>query len=120
MAREAVIQTECPTCGPHHLFPGDFRCGLDPKTPGLAICEYTCPSCSNVVIFPALAQAAKILLVYGADRTSGIVPFELLERHSAPALTADDVLDFALALQHMETLPNDLETNIPDTHEKDP
>lgn len=120
MSRQAVVQTECPTCGPLNLSSASFRCGIDPKSPGLAICEYICPSCSSIVLFPALPQAAEALMAYGAGRSSGTVPFEVLEPHSGPTLTADDLLDFGLALQHMETLPQELQTEMRDLSKVDP
>jgi hypothetical protein len=50
----------------------------------------------------------------GSRQEFKTLPFELRERHSALSLSEDELLDFALALEHTEILPDGLETNVRD------
>jgi hypothetical protein len=51
-----------------------------------------------MVLVPAGPVAVETMREGGAGHMSGCVPFELLEPHTGPPLSWDDVLDFRLAL----------------------
>jgi hypothetical protein len=97
--RSAIeVRVVCPGCGPLVVPAQAFRCELEAAaTKGL--CEVRCPICSALVVLAAAASAVATMRNAGAGPMDGSVPFELLESHSGPPLSWDDVLDFKLALE---------------------
>lgn len=91
------VQAECPWCGMVSLHPKDVRCETEPRT-GEALCEVTCPVCVRVVYARTTPEGVGIIRAAGASRIEGLVPFELLERRTGPALRWDEVLDLLAAL----------------------
>jgi hypothetical protein len=77
----------------------DFRCELETASRE-GICELRCPVCSATILLPAAAPAVETLWRAGAGHMGGTAPFELLEPHTGPPLSWDDVLDFKLALEN--------------------
>jgi hypothetical protein len=86
------VQAECPWCGTVTLRPEEVRCEADPRT-GEALCEINCPVCHRVVYAKTTGEGVKIIKAAGALGIAGLVPFELLERRSGPALLWDEILD---------------------------
>lgn len=89
----------CPGCGPMVVPAAELRCELE-AAGRQGICELRCPVCSTTVLVPAVAPAVAALWKAGAHHMSGSVPFELLEPHTGPPLSWDEVLDFKLALEN--------------------
>jgi hypothetical protein len=92
------VRVSCPGCGPMLVPAGEFQCEVD-ASEGKGLCEMRCPVCSAIVVLPAAASAVETLLRAGAGHMHGSIPFELLEPHTGPPLSWDDVLDFKLALK---------------------
>ncbi|HLJ08588.1 MAG TPA: hypothetical protein VKX24_08620 [Acidimicrobiia bacterium] len=91
------VQAECPWCGMVTLPPAEVRCATDPSS-NEGLCEVTCPKCLRVVYARTTAQGVEIIQAAGAQPIVGLVPFELLERRSGPALDWDQLLDLLAAL----------------------
>ncbi len=97
------VRVVCPGCGPVVLPATELRCELV-ASGDKGICELRCPVCSTMVLVPAGPAAVETMRDGGAGHMSGSVPFELLEPHSGPPLSWDDVLDFQLALSGSDLL----------------
>ena len=83
------------------LRPEEVRCEADPRT-DQALCEINCPVCHRVVYAKTTGEGVKIIKSAGAVGIAGLVPFELLERRSGPALLWDEILDVLAALDATE------------------
>ena len=91
------VRLVCPGCGAVVLPARELRCELV-ASGDKGICELRCPVCSTMVLVPAGPVAVETMRDGGAGHMTGSVPFELLEPHSGPPLSWDEVLDFKLAL----------------------
>jgi hypothetical protein len=100
MRERIQVRAACPTCGPVLVDGELLRCEMEPAAPkpSRGLCELICPGCSRALLFPTAAAVLKALFEGGVQHSSGAVPFELLEAHTGPALSWDDLLDFKLAL----------------------
>jgi hypothetical protein len=83
------------------LRPTQVRCEADPRTDE-ALCEINCPVCHRVVYAKTSGEGVRIIKAAGAVGIAGLVPFELLERRSGPALLWDEILDMLAALEQTE------------------
>ena len=101
MRSDIKVRVVCPGCGPLVVPAADVRCELE-ATGHKGICELRCPVCSIMVFVAAEAAAVEAMRGGGAGHMSGSVPFELLEPHTGPPLSWDDLLDFKLALDGSE------------------
>jgi hypothetical protein len=97
MINAIKVRVVCPGCGPVVLPAKELRCEVQAPG-GEGICELSCPVCSTLLIVPAGPVAVETMRDGGAGHMSGSVPFELLEPHTGPPLTWDDILDFKLEL----------------------
>ena len=97
MSGTVKVRVVCPGCGPVVLPAKALRCELE-AAGDKGICELRCPVCSTMVLVPAGPVAVETMRDGGAGHMTGSVPFELLEPHSGPPLSWDEVLDFKLAL----------------------
>lgn len=93
------IEAECPWCGLVQVEVPDLRCEVAPHGTTEALCEFTCPMCSRLVLAPVPAAGVETLRRLGAGPVRGSVPFELLEPHPEAPLSWDDVLDAHVALE---------------------
>lgn len=92
-----TIKASCPGCGDVELTPQQVR---------LVVCSvkawsyygFSCPECLEDVRKPAGTDVVSLLASGGVVAERWVVPAEVLEEHSGPALSYDDVLDFALWL----------------------
>jgi hypothetical protein len=91
------VRVVCPGCGPLVVPAAELRCEVEDEG-GKGICELSCPVCSATLVVRAQAAAVEIMRDGGAGHMTGSVPFELLEPHTGPPLSWDDLLDFKLAL----------------------
>ncbi|MBL8928927.1 MAG: hypothetical protein JNL54_02275 [Kineosporiaceae bacterium] len=96
-----TIKASCPSCGDVELTPPQVR---------LVVCSvkawsyyaFTCGSCLEEVRKPAGRDVVALLVSGGVIAEPWAVPAEALEEHHGPALSYDDVLDFALWLDHAD------------------
>ncbi|MGH9038025.1 MAG: hypothetical protein ACRD0O_19880 [Acidimicrobiia bacterium] len=98
MRSNVKARAVCPGCGPMVVPAAELRCELE-AAGRQGICELKCPVCSTTVLLPAVSPEVETLWRAGAGHMIGSVPFELLEPHTGPPLSWDDVLDFKLALE---------------------
>ena len=63
-----------------------------------ALCEFPCPGCERSLLLPIAPAEIPTLVLLGA-RTERSLPFELLEAHSGPAVSWDEVLDLHFELE---------------------
>lgn len=92
-----TIKASCPGCGDVELTPAQVR---------LVVCTvkswsyyaFICTQCQDEVRKPAGRDVVALLISGGVVAEPWTVPSEALEEHHGPALTYDDVLDFALWL----------------------
>ncbi|MFZ0158049.1 MAG: hypothetical protein WAL50_03380 [Kineosporiaceae bacterium] len=96
-----TIKASCPSCGDVELTPPQVR---------LVVCSvrawsyyaFTCGSCLDEVRKPAGRDVVALLVSGGVIAEPWAVPAEALEEHTGPTLCYDDVLDFALWLDHAD------------------
>ena len=99
----------CPVCGDVDLTPAQVR---------LVVCSriewsyyaFACTDCNDEIRKPADEEIISLLITGGVDADMWEIPAEALEEHIGPAITYDDVLDFVLALEDLDSfaamLPN--------------
>src|ERR1700759_1028549 len=96
-----TIKAPCPTCGAVELTSAQVR---------LVVCSiqdwsfyaFTCHTCHDEVRKPAASDVVTLLQSGGVLAGVGPVPAEAMENHAGPAISYDDVLDFALRLQALD------------------
>ncbi|MDP9436073.1 MAG: hypothetical protein M3P93_13115 [Actinomycetota bacterium] len=95
-----TIKASCPACGEVELTPADVALMVCSHAP-LSYYAFCCPSCSEEVRKPADDHVVSLLVSGGVPAQVWDLPAEVLEQSrsaAAPALTYDDLLDFALQL----------------------
>lgn len=93
-----VINACCFDCGQVQVTEHDVLlmvCNLAP----LSYYEFRCTLCSVLVRRPADEHVVAMLMCGGVRAQVWTVPAEAAEAHTGPALSYDDLLDFAEALQ---------------------
>lgn len=85
------VNGRCPQCGPVTLPTTAVECGVS-HADELGLCEFLCPGCERLLLHAIPATDLWTLLLLGAQR-SQTLPFELLEPHSGPTVSWDDVFD---------------------------
>ncbi len=96
-AQVTTIKATCPSCGEVELTPDDIE---------LRVCTHAaasyyvfgCPSCATDIQKPADDRVIQLLISGGVKAVVWELPGEVLEEHSGPAFTHDDLLDFHLLL----------------------
>lgn len=106
-----VIRTMCTNCSADlEMAPADLH--LVTYDRGDAdFYEFVCPDCGDLVQKPADVHVIRVLRFGKVPETRRQVPAELLDpqRREGGPFTPDDLLDFALALQSMDSVPPELE-----------
>jgi hypothetical protein len=92
-----TIKASCPTCGEVELTPADVALMVCSK-PSLSYYAFDCHTCARQIRKPADPQVVSLLISGGVPAQRWALPAEALEVHDGPALTYDDLLDFALHL----------------------
>jgi hypothetical protein len=92
-----TIKASCSMCGEVDLTPADVSLMVCSHAP-LSYYAFCCPSCQETVRKPADDHVVALLVSGGVPAQVWDVPAEALEVSSGPALTYDDLLDFALGL----------------------
>lgn len=96
-----TIKATCPACGEVELTVEQIRlvvCSL----PDLSYYAFDCTRCIHEVRKPADKNIVSLLISGGVTATRWQIPAEALEEKIGPAITYDDVLDFALRMRRVE------------------
>jgi hypothetical protein len=96
-----TIKASCPVCGDVELRPAQLR---------LVVCNraewsyyaFTCTTCADEIRKPADEEVVALLVSGGVVAERWTIPAEALEDRLGPAISYDDVLDFALALDRVD------------------
>lgn len=97
MRHQGLVQAECATCG-HVIAPAsELVCAVS-EDDVAALCEFPCPRCDRVLMLPLAPTEVSTLILLGAHKARSM-PFELLEEHSGPAVSWDEILDLHLELE---------------------
>ena len=102
MSEDLILDAECPRCGVVELERDQVWLVLASEA-DLSHYAFACPGCEQVVRHHADADIVDVLLPLLAVETLD-VPAEALEDRGGPALTTDDLIDFCLALDALDTL----------------
>ena len=92
-----VVQADCPTCGRIETSAANLACGIS-ETDGAALCEFRCPSCGRILLRPIPSVEIPTLLLLGARKAGGPLPFELVEPHRGSTVSWNEVLDLHFEL----------------------
>ena len=98
-----TIKATCPTCGEVELTADDLTLMVCNQAP-LSYYAFRCPRCVEEVRKPADDHIISLLVSGGVRATNWAVPAEALEAHSGPAISYDELLDFALTMERTEYL----------------
>jgi predicted RNA-binding Zn-ribbon protein involved in translation (DUF1610 family) len=104
MKDRGLIRAECPTCGEVIAPASELVCGVS-EAEETALYEFQCPGCDRVLLIPLAPTEVPTLVLLGA-RKGRSLPFELLEAHSGPTVSWDEVLDLHFELEH-QSFPQD-------------
>jgi hypothetical protein len=96
-----IVKASCPTCGDVELTACELRFVLN-SVADRSFYQFTCDTCDGRVTKPACQAVVRLLILGGVEPERVDVPAEALEDHHGPALTWDDVLDFAAALDRTD------------------
>ena len=102
-----LIKASCPSCGEVELTPADVSLMVCSHAP-LSYYAFTCTGCSHEVRKHADDHVVSLLVSGGVPATVWEVPAEALEPRSGPALSYDDLLDFALGLGETDLLAEEI------------
>jgi hypothetical protein len=92
-----IIKATCPSCGDVELSRDQVRLVVHPLA-DRSFYGFTCTRCGEPVRKPAGDEVVRLLTMGGVVAERIVVPAEALEQRTGPALTPDDVLDFAVWL----------------------
>ena len=92
-----TIKASCPTCGEVELTPADVALMVCSHAP-MSYYSFCCPTCTDEVRKPADDHVVSLLVSGGVPAQVWELPAEVLEVRTGPAITYDDLLDFALSL----------------------
>ena len=98
-----TIKASCPSCGEVELTPADvvlMVCSHAPRS----YYAFQCGGCESEVRKPADDHVVSLLVSGGVPATVWDLPAEVLEIKAGPALSYDDLLDFALQLGETDLL----------------
>ena len=98
-----TIKASCPGCGEVELTPDDVSLMVC-STPALSYYAFDCPTCVTEVRKPADDHVVALLVSGGVPAQVWDLPAEALEVKAGPALSYDDLLDFALHLGSTDLL----------------
>lgn len=102
-----LIKASCPSCGEVELTPSDVSLMVCSHAP-LSYYAFVCAGCSSEVRKPADDHVVSLLVSGGVPATVWEIPAEALEPRTGPALSYDDLLDFALGLGETDLLAEEI------------
>ena len=97
MTERGLVQAECPTCGTVVAWASSLVCGISEEEEA-ALCEFPCPTCDLILLRALPPIEITTLFLLGASKSKGL-PFELLEAHSGPTVSWDEILDLHVELE---------------------
>ena len=97
MRERGLIEADCPTCGDVIAPASALVCGVS-EADNRALCELQCPGCGRLLLHRLARDDVITLFLLGARKDDSL-PFELLEAHSGPAVSWDEVLDLHFELE---------------------
>ena len=106
-----TIKASCPTCGSVELTPADVSLRVCSHA-ALSYYAFACPGCAEQVRKPADDHVVSLLLSGGVPAQVWDLPAEVIEVRSGPALTYDDLLDFALQLAGDDLVASHAESTV--------
>lgn len=92
------MRATCAWCGDIVVATTDVQCAID-HGGERALLSFACPGCTRSVLVNTSAPRAAARLLGGAQLVTGTLPLELLEVHTGPPLTWDDLLDLHLEIE---------------------
>ena len=92
-----TIKASCPSCGEIELTPTQVALMVCSHAP-LSYYAFDCRTCGCKIRKPADDHVVSLLVSGGVPAQVWDLPGEVLEDKDGPALTYDDLLDFALQL----------------------
>jgi hypothetical protein len=98
-----TIKASCPTCGEVELTPAEVSLMVCSHAP-LSYYAFACHTCGTEIRKPADDHVVSLLVSGGVPATVWDLPAEVLEIKAGPALSYDDLLDFALQLGETDLL----------------
>jgi predicted RNA-binding Zn-ribbon protein involved in translation (DUF1610 family) len=96
VSEQGLVQADCPTCGEVVAPASTLVCGVSGADEN-ALCEFSCPRCDRALLHSLSSIEVNTLLLLGARHGTSL-PFEILEAHSGPAISWDDILDLHFEL----------------------
>jgi predicted RNA-binding Zn-ribbon protein involved in translation (DUF1610 family) len=97
------VKVTCPDCGNVVLTSEQIRL-VKCTVAAWSYYEFRCPECNELVRKDAGADIVSLLASAGIPTELWVVPSEALERHAGPAISYDDVLDFALRIADADVI----------------
>jgi hypothetical protein len=97
MGERGLVQAECPRCGTVIAEASVLACGVS-EADEAGLCEFPCSTCDQRLLIAISPLDINSLLLLGARKTEAL-PFELLEGHSGPPVSWDEVLDLHISLE---------------------
>jgi predicted RNA-binding Zn-ribbon protein involved in translation (DUF1610 family) len=110
MSEDLMLDAQCPRCGLVELDRDQVWLVLASEAT-MTHYAFACPGCGEVVRHHADDVIVDVLVPLLAVETLD-VPAEALEVRAGPALTTDDLIDFCLALDALDS-PDSLDTAAP-------
>jgi hypothetical protein len=98
-----TIKASCPSCGEVELTPADVSLMVCSHAP-LSYYAFQCQGCATEIRKPADDHVVSLLVSGGVPAVVWELPAEFLEVKAGPALSYDDLLDFALQLGETDLL----------------
>jgi hypothetical protein len=96
---QAWVQAGCLWCGTVEFALHDLRVHVAADDEGLL--EFSCPLCGRLNVRALGRAELDSLTGLGAMPSQGPAPFELLEEHTGPPITWDDLIDFHQAVSRL-------------------
>lgn len=96
-----TIKATCPLCGEVELTVAQVRLVVC-SSPELSYYAFDCTGCVHEVRKPADKNIVSLLISGGVTATRWRIPAEALECKLGPAISYDDLLDFALQLRRVD------------------
>lgn len=103
MSMSSIFKASCPMCGDVQLSYDQVRVVLHPVRER-SFYSFTCHTCRDEVNKPATPEVVRLLRMGGVVPEIADFPAEAAEEHHGPALTYDDLLDFAIWLDGATTI----------------
>jgi len=102
-----TIKASCPVCGDVSLTPDQVSVIACTRSEW-SYYTFACPTCSDEIRKPADEEIVALLVSGGVPLEHWVIPAEALEEHEGPAVSYDELLDFALWLAQTDAVVAEL------------